>query len=199
LPAQVKQLYFHEVEAMALEMTGGIRAVVFDYQLRKREEGRPALSFGRYGDGTKPSAVGRVHNDYTERSGRRRLKMVLADAPDDRPFVILNFWRPVIDPVLDTPLAVCDARSFPDPDWVAADIIYPDRTGEIYLARYSGTHTWYYYPAMLPDEVLVFKSFDSRLDCPVRMTPHCAFDDPNAPGDAPLRKSIETRCLVVLD
>lgn len=198
-PDEVQQRYSREVEAAALELTGGLRAIVFDHQLRQREEGRPPLGFGRQGDGSKPSAVGRVHNDYTEDSGRRRLKVVLPDAPDDRPFLILNFWRPVIDHVFDTPLAVCDARSFASLDWVAADIFYPDRAGEIYLGRYANGHTWYYYPVMSPDEVLVFKSYDSRLDCPVRMTPHCAFDDPTAPADAPLRKSIETRCLVILD
>jgi hypothetical protein len=52
---------------------------------------------------------------------------------------------------------------------------------------------------MTPDEVLVFKSYDSRLDMPARMTPHCAFDDEAAPPDAPLRRSIEVRCMVILD
>lgn len=196
---EVRERYHREVEAAALELTGGVRAVVFDHQLRKREEGRPTLGFGRPGDGSRPAALGRVHNDYTETSGIRRRELVLGEACADRPFLILNFWRPVLDPAIDTPLAVCDARSFPRQDWVAADIIYQERTGEIYLGRHSDGHAWYYYPAMSPDEVLVFKSFDSRLDCPVRMTPHCAFDDPTAPHDAPLRKSIEARCLVILD
>ncbi|HVL76509.1 MAG TPA: CmcJ/NvfI family oxidoreductase [Noviherbaspirillum sp.] len=195
----VRAGYYREIELLALALTGGEKAIVFDHQVRRREPGRPALAFGRKGDGKRPSAVGRVHNDYSEQSGRRRLQLVLGDAPNDRPYMILNFWRPFIDPAIDTPLAVCDARSFARGDWVAADIRYPDRTGEIYLARYSPMHMWYYYPRMTPDEVLVFKSYDSRLDCPVRMTPHCAFDDPSAPADAPLRKSIEARCLVILE
>jgi hypothetical protein len=196
---QVTDVYYREVEALAKDITGGIRAVVFDHLVRRREEGRPALSFGRAGDGSKPAAVGRVHNDYTEDSGRRRLKLALPDCAPDHPFVILNFWRPIANPAIDTPLAVCDARSFPMRDWVASDIFYPARTGEIYLGKYSDAHSWYYYPAMTPAEVLVFKSYDSRLDNPARMTPHCAFDDPTAPEDAPLRRSIEVRCLVVLD
>lgn len=195
----VRRDYYRRLEALALELTGGLRAVVFDHQLRMREPGRPALSFGRPGDGSKPTALGRVHNDYTEASGAGRLRKVLPDAPDDRPFVILNFWRPIIDPALDTPLALCDARSFPAQDWIETDIIYRERTGEIYLGRHSEAHAWYYYPAMTPEELLVFKSYDSRLDSPARMTPHCAFDDPTAPADAPLRKSIEARCLVILE
>ena len=113
--------------------------------------------------------------------------------------MILNFWRPILHPALDTPLAVCNARTVSSGDLVAADIIYPRRTGEIYLATYSAAHRWYYYPAMAPSEVLVFKHYDSRPDAQARMTPHCAFDDPTAPADAPLRRSIEVRCLVLLD
>lgn len=197
--AQVREIYYREVEELALHVTGGARAVVFDHLLRKREEGRPSLTMGRRGDGSSPAAVGRVHNDYTETSGRRRFHMVFPHEHEDHPFVILNFWRPVMNPAIDTPLAVCDARSFPGQDWMASDIIYPDRTGEIYLGKYSGSHQWYYYPAMEPGEVLVFKSYDSRLDMPARMTPHCAFDDETAPADAPLRRSIEARCIVILD
>jgi hypothetical protein len=196
---KVSEIYCREVEELALRITGGIRAAVFDHQLRRREPGRTALSFGRDGGGAEPAAVGRVHNDYTETSGRRRLHLELPDAAPDHPFMILNFWRPVLYPALDTPLAVCDARSFPMTDWVTGDVIYPARTGEIYLGKYSDAHSWYYYPAMAPAEVLVFKTYDSRLDHPARMTPHCAFDDPSAAGDAPPRRSIEMRCLVILD
>lgn len=196
---QVIDFYYREVEALAISITSGIQAVVFDHLLRHREHGRPALTFGRDGGGSNPAAVGRVHNDYTEESGRRRLRLVLPDAAPDHPFLILNFWRPVLHPVFDTPLAVCDARSFPMKDWVASDVIYPNRTGEIYLGKYADAHAWYYYPAMTPDEVLVFKSYDSRLDSHARMTPHCAFDDPTAPADLPPRRSIEIRCLVILD
>ena len=196
---QVRDLYYREVEDIALIVTGGAKAIAFDHLLRQREEGRPALTMGRRGDGSTPAAVGRVHNDYTEASGRARLRTVVPDIANDVPFMILNFWRAVQNPAIDTPLAVCDARSFPMTDWVASDVIYPSRTGEIYLGKYADAHHWYYYPEMQTDEVLVFKTYDSRLDIPARMTPHCAFDDVSAPDDAPLRRSIEVRCLVMLD
>jgi hypothetical protein len=196
---QVSDIYYREVEALAIGMMGGGQAVAFDHLYRQRDATQPTLSFGRAGNRAHVSAVGRVHNDYTEHSGRHRRNLVLPDMPYDRPFAILNFWRPVHHAALDTPLAVCDTRSFPKQDWVEADIIYPQRTGEIYLARYSASHRWYYYPSMTPDEVLVFKTYDSRLDIPARMTAHCAFDDPAAPADALPRRSIEARCLVLLD
>lgn len=196
---QVKSLYYAELQSIVLALTGGTHAAVFDHQVRHREEGRPTHGFGREHDATYPAAVGRVHNDYTEASGRRRLQRVLPECDQDYPFMILNFWRPLQHPVFDTPLAVCDARSFSAQNWVSADIIYPERTGEIYLGTHSKEHHWYYYPIMSPRELLVFKSYDSRLDHPVRMTPHCAFDDPNVPADTPPRRSIEARCLVVLE
>lgn len=195
----IKDIYYRELEALAIRMTGGSRAVVFDHLYRQRDEARPIMSFGRNGEGTLPSAVGRVHNDYTEQSAWRRRDIVLSEAPSDAPFLILNFWRPVHHPAIDTPLAVCDTRSFPTQDWIEGDIVYPDRTGEIYLARHSAAHHWYFYPSMTPSEVLVFKTYDSRLDVPARMTAHCAFDDHTAPIDAPPRRSIEARCLVILD
>ncbi len=196
---EVAGRYYREMEAIALALTDGRRAVCFDHAVRKREPGRPPLGFGRSGDGSKPAALGRVHNDYTEESGRRRLDLVFPEGAPDAPFLILNLWRPIHHPAIDTPLAVCDARSFPARDWVATDIIYQNRVGEIYLGMHSSGHQWYYFPEMQPDEVLAFVTYDSRFDQPARMTPHCAFDDPNTPADAPLRQSIEARCLVVLD
>lgn len=196
--AEVTTLYYREIEELALDITGGAKAKVFDHLLRQREQGRPSLTMGRQGDGSKPSAVGRVHNDYTETSGMARLNMVFPEVEPQLPFLILNFWRPVSHPAIDTPLALCDARSVSKADWVETDILYPTRKGQIYLAKHSDAHRWHYYPAMQPHEMLVFKTFDSRRDRAARMTPHCAFDDPNAPPDAPLRRSMEIRCLVLL-
>ncbi|NRR30650.1 methyltransferase [Oxalobacteraceae bacterium] len=198
-PLALAEQYFPEVEALACALTGGSRAVVFDHKLRMREPGRPPLSFGRPGDGSEPAAVGRVHIDYSEASGKRRLGLTLPTVAAEQTFVILNFWRPILHPASDTPLAVCDARTMSPEQLVASDIIYPKRTGEIYLATYSAQHRWYYYPEMAPNEVLVFKHYDSRTGAPSRRTPHCAFDDPTMPADAPLRRSIEVRCLVLLD
>jgi hypothetical protein len=196
---QVIHVYYREAEEIAKQVTGGVKAVVFDHLLRQREEGRPPLRMGRHGDGSKPAAVGRVHNDYSEMSGRRRLNMIFPDAGAGFPFVIVNLWRPVFYPAIDTPLAVCDARSFAMRDWVECDLIYPERRGEIYLGKYSNSHHWYYYPEMQPSEVLIFKTYDSRSDVPARMTPHCAFDDLTIPPDTSLRRSMEVRCLVVLE
>ena len=116
-----------------------------------------------------------------------------------RRYCIVNIWRSIKGPVLDTPLAVCDARSVMAKDLVNAEVRYPRRTGEIYLATHSPAHRWSYFSAMDRHEALVFKQYDSQLSGVSRYTPHAAFDHPDAPADAPLRESIEARCLVVFE
>lgn len=194
--------YYGEVAELALAVTGGSRAYVFDHLVRKREANRPPLSFGRHGDGSKPAAVGRVHNDYTEESGRKRLGLVFTD-PDAVAsvgrFCIVNIWRSIRGQVLDTPLAVCDARTVSVFDLVPAEVRYPTRTGEIYLCVHSRRHSWAYFPTMECNEVLIFKQYDSQISGVSRYTPHAAFDHPQTPPDAPLRESIEVRCLVVYE
>ena len=106
-------------------------------------------------------------------------------------------WRPIKSPVLDAPLAVCDARSVASGELVASDLLYRDRRGETYNVTYSPRHRWFYVPEMRADEVLLLKCFDSRDDGEVaRFAPHTAFIDPTAPVDAPPRESIELRAYV---
>lgn len=197
---EVRRTYHAECAALALHLTGGRRALVFDHLLRRREPGRPALTLGRPGDGRAPSGNGRVHNDYSEASGQRRLALVLPDEAQRSElgrFCILNFWRSTQGPVLDTPLAVCDARTVQAGELVASEIRYPDRTGEIYQCTHSPAHRWHYFAEMDRHEVLVFKQYDSQASGVSRFTPHAAFDLPVIPPDAPLRESIEARCLVL--
>ena len=55
---------------------------------------------------------------------------------------------------------------------------------------------WYYFPEMVPDEVLVFKVFDSDKSKGVPFTAHTAFDHPDTPAYARPRESVESRALV---
>lgn len=200
--AEVRAVYHREVAELALAVTGGARAFVFDHLVRRREADRAPLGFGRRAGEERAAANGRIHNDYTEASGRRRLGLVLddpAEAAAVRRHCIVNVWRSIKGPVLDTPLALCDARSVKAGDLVHAELRYAHRSGEIYLATHSPAHRWWYFSAMDRHEALVFKQYDSQLGGVSRFTPHAAFDHPEMPADAPLRESIEARCLVVFD
>ena len=174
-------------------MTGAREAFVFDHLVRRREAGRPPLGFGRVGDGSRPAAVSRVHNDYSEASGRARLDKVIPDAARRagvERFAIVNIWRSIAGPVEDTPLPVCDARSVLADDLVPAEIRYPDRTGEIYLLHHAARHRWAFYPEMDRHEALVFKQYDSRVNGVARFTPHAAFDLPDEIGRASCRERV---------
>lgn len=198
----VRRAYYPEVIAAVRAATGARDVRVFDHQVRLREPDHPPLTFGRDGNAMFPSAAGRAHNDYTEASGRARLALVL---PADRAaavqrYAIVNVWRSITDyPVLDTPLAVCDARSVAPADLVASDVRYPSRTGEIYVVVYDPRHAWSYFSAMQRDEIMIFKQYDSITNGVARFTPHAAFDHPEMPPGAPPRRSIEARCLVVYE
>lgn len=197
----VTTVFYPEAAELALAVTGARQARVFDHLVRRREPDRAALSFGRRSGGL-AAANGRIHNDYTEASGRKRLALVLGDevaATRVERYGIVNVWRSIKGPVLDTPLAVCDARTLDATDLVIGEVRYPRRTGEIYLVTHSPRHRWSYFPEMDRHEALVFKQYDSQVSGVARFTPHAAFDHPRRPADAPLRESIELRCLVIYE
>ena len=79
--ARVRTTYYAECAELAKTITGGNRAYIFDHLVRRREEGRPPLTFGRHGNGSQAAAAGRIHNDYTEASGLKRLAYVLQPSP----------------------------------------------------------------------------------------------------------------------
>jgi hypothetical protein len=190
---EVRRTYYPEAEALLKEVTGAERVFIFDHTSRRHI---PGLEDWR-GGVRQPAR--RVHVDHTARSGPQRVRDLLPEHADRllRGRVqIINLWRPIRGPVKDAPLAVCDAQSVAASDLVPTDLVYPHRTGETYSVTYNPAHRWFYFSAMIPDEALLIKCFDSRCDGRARFGPHSAFIDPTAPADAPSRESIEIRTLV---
>ena len=137
--------------------------------------------------------------DQTLKSGPQRVRDLLPDEADTllRGRVqIINLWRPIVGPLWDSPLALCDARTVAFEDLVASDLVFPDRVGETYAVAYNPAQQWSTIPGMTPDEALLIKCYDSAEDGRARFAPHTAFTDPDAPWDAPPRQSIELRTLV---
>jgi len=191
---EIKRIYYLEVVALLKKATGATRVEIFDHTLRRRVPGVDENSSAR----TEPrQPATRVHVDQTATSGWSRLQYMLPDAAGEltkHRFAIVNVWRPIKGPILDAPLAVCDARSVTPDDLIASDLLYHDRRGEIYGVTYNPKHRWFYAPAMSRDEVLLLKCFDSQDDGTVaRFAPHTAFTDPTTPPDAAPRESIELR------
>jgi hypothetical protein len=190
---EIKAVYYPEAERLIKAATGADRVFVFDHTVRKRVEG----AADRVGNLRQP--VARVHVDHTERSGPQRVRDLIPDKADELlkgRVQIINLWRPIRGPLLDSPLAVCDARTVHPNELVASDLVYPNRVGETYSVKYGPEHQWFYVPRMTVDEALLLKCFDSRTDGRARFAPHTAFADPSTPPDAPPRESIELRTLV---
>jgi hypothetical protein len=190
---EVRTIYYPEVEQLVKAATGVSRVVIFDHTVRIEDAAQRDERAVR-------APVRVVHNDYTVRSGRQRVRDLL-DADDAETFLhhrfaVVNVWRSIGAPVETTPLAIADAQSIAPEDFVATDLVYPDRTGEIYQVAYSPNHRWFYFPKMRRDEALLLKCYDSATDGRARFTAHTAFDDPTAPNDAPPRESIEVRTLI---
>lgn len=191
----VRAHYYPAVVALVVRATGATRVEVFDHNVRNK-----ALS-------TEPNPGVRepvrfAHNDYTESSGPQRVRDLFgaeADALLARRYAFINVWRPLRGPVLDSPLAVCDATSMVPDDFVATDLKYEDRTGEIYSIRPRPAHRWLYVSRMQPDEVLLLKCFDAADDGRARYTAHSAFVHPGTPEDAPARYSVEARTIAFFD
>jgi hypothetical protein len=192
-PQAVVADYYPEVERLLREETGADLVLAFDHNVRSAPKESAGVSQIR-------SPVLRVHNDYTFASAPQRVRDLLGAREAERRlaarFAFVNLWRPLAEPVEDSPLALCDARSIDPQDLVATDLRYRDRTGEVFAVLANPGHRWFYFPRMRRDEVLLIKCFDSATDGRARLAAHTAFVNPAAPADAPPRESIEVRTVV---
>lgn len=189
--AEVRAVYYPEVQRLVKQATGAARVLVFDYNVRCG----PMAKEGRNGA---REPVRFAHNDYTLKSGPQRVRDLMgaeAEALLKNRFEFINVWRPIRGPVEKEPLAVCDAQSVRLADFVPTDLKYRDRTGEVYTVLFNPEHRWFYFPRMERDEALLLKCYDSSVDGRARWTAHTAFDDPTSPSNATPRESIEARTI----
>ena len=133
----------------------------------------------------------------------------------DGRFALINLWRNIdSEPVAADPLGLCDAQTVHPDELVVYEIHYRDRIGENYVVKFSPDHEWWFYPAMNRDEVVLIKQWDSagmfalsegkyadsrggQENAPGTFSFHTAFENPDTAPDAPDRKSIEVRCVVI--
>ncbi len=186
---QLKSVYYPEVEQLIKQVAGASRVAIFDHTLRSGDEGEREEKLVR-------EPVLSAHNDYTEWSGPQRVRELMGDEAErllERRFAIIQVWRAINQPIESNPLALADARSVAQEDFLISERRYPHRVGQTYRLKYNPRHRWFYFPRMRRDEAIVFKVFDSESDGRARYTPHTAFEDPTTPPGAPPRQSIEAR------
>jgi hypothetical protein len=206
--AQIAGSYLPEVEAI-------VRTRL--YPGRKLIVMQPPFVVRR-GAGTDNSYAAGVHQDHgTTADDYQRNVAAFAgqeiadrwraqyDREDVTGFVVLDFWRTtnMAGPLRHMPLALCEPASV-DPSDIfptALEGIAPNGaiTHHVGLRQRAGQR-WYYYSAMLPDEVLVFRLFELGPQGATqtnRACFHCAVEDPETPADAEPRKSCEHRVSVL--
>ena len=187
---QRRNTYDPEIENLVLDVSGARRVLVFDQTIRLQSESTRAEKGVR-------EPVSMVHNDYTDKSAAQRVRDMLPEDEAEelltRRFAVIQVWRPLRWTVQKLPLAICDAQSMTPAERFETDLIYKDRGGETMRMTHNPDHRWFYFPDMTPDEVMVFKTYDSETDGRARFTAHTAFTDPTSPPDAPPRESIESR------
>jgi len=193
--AKVKSEYYDEVIQAMKDATGAKDVIIFDHTIRRRRPGQI--------DDTpdKRQPVARVHVDQTAWATERRVVRHVGEKAEEYlkgRYQIINFWRPIEHPAEDHPLALVAYPSMDtENDLIVTKLVYPDPipNGETYSVGYNPNHEFYYQKAQTVDEATFIKCFDSKEGV-ARCTPHTAFNDPNSDPEAPLRQSIEVRCLV---
>jgi hypothetical protein len=150
---------------------------------------------------TTPGAIGPsrwVHMDYTVAAAHTWVEWIegwqgreLRHYPH---FAILQTWRCLTPPPSDNTLTLCDASSIDEADCIVFDACMrepydgPGNMFESQFARFNPWQRWYYFSDLTPDEMIVFKGFDS--DPAWHAQPlHNSID---LPGEAP-RVSVEAR------
>jgi hypothetical protein len=193
--AEIKRVYYPEMEALIKAQSGAKRVVVFDHTLRTADDELRESKQIR-------EVVRRVHNDYTEWSAPQRVRDIVPDEAEELlkgRFAIIQVWRPIRYPVETNPLTLADAQTLSPADMIVSERRAPGRIGQTYAIKYNPAHKWFWFPRMRREEAYVFKVFDSMKDGRARWTAHTAFDDPTTPPHARPRESIEIRTLAFFD
>ncbi|OKI04829.1 7-alpha-cephem-methoxylase [Streptomyces sp. CB02923] len=207
--------YQQETRELLQSLTGAVEVQFFDATLRQEDASVPR-------DASSQSPHLRVHVDQSAKSARARAADHIGPGHRFRRFQIINIWRPLVEPVRNFPLALCDYRSVDlSADLVTTRLHFPAwlKDRENYSVRYNPNHRWHYWSSLSPDEVLLFKCYDSAsrdlalfsegtergegaersdlLDV-AGLCPHTAFFDEKGPAAGHLRTSLEMRALVFL-
>ncbi|MER5357244.1 CmcJ/NvfI family oxidoreductase [Streptomyces sp. NPDC002785] len=205
--APALERYQKETEELLKSLTGADAVEFFDITRRRENADVPRESFQQ-------SSHMRVHVDQTPTSARARAASHGEPGRRYRRFQIVNVWRPLIEPVRNYPLAVCDYRSVDlSADLVATRLDFPEwlKDRESYSVKHNPGHRWHYWRSLSPDEAIVFKCYDSAsrdlamvsegeereglLDV-AGLCPHSAFFDEKGPATGHLRTSLEMRALL---
>jgi hypothetical protein len=185
-PAWVRANYAPRAMGLVQALTGAPKVVDFTRAALIRDTG----------DASQAPAAQFVHLDQTRDSAAPFVAEAADEAERRRyPRVrIFNVWRALTPPPQNVPLALCDQRTVDPNDWVVGRTIEPKfLEGVPYLTSvFNPQNQWWWVSDLEPDEVIVFKGYDSDPEAPMGCL-HGAFTHPGVgPGAVP-RASLELR------
>lgn len=178
---------------------GATSAELIDYVVRRRHATWPIATGNPY-EYQQPAS--RAHIDHTYAGGVDIIREAHGEEADSvlgRRWQLVNVWHPLRGPLVDWPLAVCDAQTVEFvADTMAGDVVDRSQVFENTQVHYNEGQKWYYLSDQMPNELIIFKNADSEEPRgAIPGVPHASFDNPLKNPDDFLRESIEMRVLVV--
>ncbi|KAE8136797.1 hypothetical protein BDV38DRAFT_283735 [Aspergillus pseudotamarii] len=165
---QVETYHIPEVKRLIKEMVEGVDEVeVFDWRRRSTTWRAPvnqAVDMNNPTHALVPAQ--QVHLDQSPYATVKRVRMLRGSRADQLlkgRIRVINLWRP-LDVVKNWPLALGDGRTMGLSDLVAVDLVRKDYVGETMYQKYRPGFRWYYLHHQTPDEICLFKNFDSEKD-----------------------------------
>jgi hypothetical protein len=187
--------YLKSVADLLKELSGADRVLAQGTGLLKRHAERAKVE-GAIG----PSRW--AHMDYTEYAAHKWVEWIegweglkLRQYPR---FQIYQTWRCLSPAPQDNTLVLCDATTIKPEGCLTFDACLrqpydgPGNQFESQLCHYDPDQRWYYFPNLTPDELIIFKAFDSNRDLDAQPL-HNSADIPGLPEDAAPRISVEAR------
>ncbi|PSS22369.1 hypothetical protein M430DRAFT_137540 [Amorphotheca resinae ATCC 22711] len=194
------------IELLKREVEGADRVVIFDWRVSRSAHARAedeSVDLKDLSDRLAPARS--VHVDQAPLAAFRIVSRELPQEAEELlrgRFRIINVWRPLQHAVEDWPLAVCDGSTVDDNDLLETDIVrrdFREHVGANMFALHRERYRWYYLSRQQPDEVLIFKQFDTESGVKARFCPHSSFKWSRAHKGALPRESVEVRALVFTD
>ncbi|KAI1143250.1 hypothetical protein F5Y05DRAFT_408700 [Hypoxylon sp. FL0543] len=195
---KITSTYLPEVEEVIRSELDNVEKVfIFDWRLRSSEplKADTVVDFNNPMHRLLPS-----ENVHVDQSATAVIKRIRLHFPDEAEALlrgrirVINVWRPIGQAVTDWPMAFCDAKTVSDSDLVETDHIRRRYVGATIYLLDRPQHSWYYVSNQTPEEIIIFKNFDTSEHVRARYSPHAAFKIPDRIGG--MRRSIEVRALV---
>jgi hypothetical protein len=200
----LRTAYLDEMAPKIQEMLGASRVVPRRNAVYVRASGATTLvdSYNASGLPANFTHIDFAHSDPPRLAKLEDQIQGLESKPYSR-MMVIQVWRPVTPPPQDFPLAVCDGRTIGEEDVVEqiAQVGDENIEGNVFRTlkvRFNPAQRWYFFPDMDPDEVIMFKGYDSQPGAAWRV-PHSAFDDRARSPHAQPRRSVEARYFVYFD